>query len=74
MVIYLRHETHGEKVASEENEARFDESHGWKRYDPFSKIAPILTDDEIRAEWAAKFGKQPHHKKSVDSLKRELAQ
>ena len=33
-VIYLTHPVHGAKVAIAEEEAIFDESYGWMRYDP----------------------------------------
>lgn len=87
--IYLKHPIHGEKVACEEVEAQRDEANGWVRSLHVEEIEeePIIeeeesavvspqdpTDEEIRAEWAARFGKQPHHKKSVDSLKKELEQ
>lgn len=32
-VIYLKHEKHGAKVACSEQEAQYDESHGWVRFD-----------------------------------------
>lgn len=34
MPIYLRHPTHGTKVASIEMEAQYDEQNGWSRFDP----------------------------------------
>lgn len=33
-VIYLRHPTHGAKVATMEAEANYDEECGWMRYNP----------------------------------------
>jgi hypothetical protein len=33
-IIYLRHPVHGSKIASMEAEATYDESNGWKRFDP----------------------------------------
>ena len=33
MHIYLRHPTHGTKVAISEQEAEYDEREGWKRFD-----------------------------------------
>ena len=33
MHIYLRHPTHGTKVAISEQEAECDEREGWKRFD-----------------------------------------
>lgn len=34
MVIYLEHAVHGRKVATSEIEAKYDESNGWRRFDP----------------------------------------
>jgi len=31
-VIYLKHPTHGHKVACSDIEADYDENHGWERY------------------------------------------
>lgn len=33
-VIYLKHPTHGAKVATMELEAEYDEQNGWVRYTP----------------------------------------
>jgi hypothetical protein len=33
-VIYLEHPVHGNKVATLDIEADFDEQNGWKRYNP----------------------------------------
>lgn len=33
MVIYLKHQKHGTKVAMSEMEALLDEKHGWERFD-----------------------------------------
>lgn len=41
-IIYLKHETHGTKVATLEQEAAYDESHGWTRY----TVDDFLPDDE----------------------------
>lgn len=80
MVIYMRHATTGgTKVAISEAEATEDERHGWARYSPGALLTPaapepIYTDDinQLRKQWSAKFGKTPHHKKSVETLKKEL--
>jgi len=32
--IYLKHPVHGNKVATMELEAVYDEDHGWSRYNP----------------------------------------
>jgi hypothetical protein len=34
MNIYLKHPTHGTKIASMELEAEYDETNGWVRYNP----------------------------------------
>lgn len=39
-VIYLRHPTHGAKVASLDLEAQHDEQHGWERYTPSQEAEP----------------------------------
>lgn len=31
-VIYMRHAIHGTKVAFSEQEAQYDENHGWSRF------------------------------------------
>lgn len=79
-VIYLRHEVHGTKVAIAEEEAQADEKKGWKRYQlaailkPSSDKKPEETEEltRLRADYEAKFGKAPHHKKSIETLKAEL--
>lgn len=40
MQIYLKHPTHGRKIASMEAEAEFDESNGWVRYNPDTPSEP----------------------------------
>jgi len=37
-VIYLVHPRHGAKVAISEEEAIFDESYGWMRYEPDAAV------------------------------------
>jgi hypothetical protein len=44
MNIYLQHEQHGRKIATIEAEAVYDESNGWKRYDP-DAIEPATVPD-----------------------------
>ena len=34
MHIYLKHPTHGAKVAISDSEAEYDEKSGWTRYNP----------------------------------------
>lgn len=33
-MIYMKHPVHGNKIATLEMEAVFDEEHGWVRYNP----------------------------------------
>mgnify|MGYP003334992329 CR=1 FL=1 len=42
-VIYLRHPTHGTKVATSSLEAEYDEGNGWERYtlDTPSSVAEV---------------------------------
>ena len=43
-IIYLNHPTHGNKVATMEMEAEFDEQNGWVRY-----TDETLSDEPIAA-------------------------
>ncbi len=85
--IYLRHKFHGTKVAIAEAEAVADEKNGWERYHvPALFISeeklPIqtITGDEIESEeltelrqqWEVKYGKPPHHRKGIQTLRAEL--
>lgn len=84
MVIYLKHEIHGTKVACSEAEAVYDETKGWKRYelaallrphsDAPAPVQPVADEDltKLRGVYEEKFGKKPHHKKSVEKLRKEL--
>jgi len=51
-VIYLRHPTHGTKVAMMDAEAEADERNGWKRFTPgapapAAPVAPELAPEPI---------------------------
>ena len=46
MPIYLRHPTHGTKVASIEMEAEYDERNGWERYEPYVEPSEEETVEE----------------------------
>ena len=71
MVIYLKHPQHGTKVAISEDEASADEKNGWERFG----LGVVANDefDSLRKQYMEKFGKAPHHKKSIETLKSELA-
>lgn len=81
-VIYMKHPMHGTKVAICENEAAYDEKNGWMRYNVGTLLTPIeaapvveYVEDvqELRELWEQKHGKKPHHKKSIETLRMELA-
>lgn len=54
-VIYLTHDVHGAKVAISEEEAIYDEMHGWERYNPDTPVVQEDVDagDELVNEMAA---------------------
>jgi len=39
-IIYMKHPDHGEKIATLELEAEYDEKNGWARYTPGEEPAP----------------------------------
>ena len=55
MIIYLRHPEHGTKVATLEEEAIFDESNGWLRYDPATGLTPAAPNELV----ARRRGRKP---------------
>lgn len=79
MVIYLIHPRHGNKVACSEAEAKYDETKGWKRSgvkvappEPV-KVVEVENVALIHQRYQEKFGKKPHHKKSLATIKAELS-
>jgi hypothetical protein len=44
-VIYLRHPTHGAKVAISDMEADHDRENGWEVYDPDSLSVDLASDE-----------------------------
>ena len=46
-MIYLRHPTHGTKVAVVEAEAIFDENNGWLRYDPATHLTSEVSAQPV---------------------------
>ena len=43
--IYLRNPEGGEKVAISEEEAKYDETLGWVRFDPAAPVGDALVDE-----------------------------
>ena len=81
-VIYMKHPKHGTKVAIQEEEAKYDEKNGWERVktvlaspSPVVVAAAVEPDnrEKLEADYRARFGRKPHHKKSNETLKAELA-
>jgi hypothetical protein len=51
--IYLMHPKHGVKVATLEQEAQYDETHGWVRFDPADleeELSEPPVEDNVMAE------------------------
>lgn len=44
-VIYLKHDVHGAKVACSEQEAAYDETHGWVRFTVDSPVLVVAEPD-----------------------------
>jgi hypothetical protein len=83
-VIYMKHPKHGTKVSISDEEAKADEKNGWQRFTlpGLVRTAAVMaeksaTDEPSRAElnvlYKAKFGKDPHHKRSDEWVRGELA-
>lgn len=77
MVIYLTHPVHGTKVATQEAEAVYDEANGWKRTS-INEIPAIeqsessIEREQLTKRYVEKFGKKPHWKSSIETIKSEL--
>lgn len=79
MNIYLKHQQHGTKVAICDLEAEADKLNGWTPFDPYEKEPDVVPAKEERTElevlreaWEKRHGKPPHHKKTVEGLRKEL--
>jgi hypothetical protein len=46
MHIYLEHPLHGQKVATSDKEAEYDETNGWVRYNPET---PLVEPEAVNA-------------------------
>ena len=88
MVIYLKHEKHGTKVACSDAEAKADEKNGWTRYtvagrkdetsQPLKEekleVTPsVVSREELAGQYEVKFGKKPHHRMSLATMQSQLA-
>ena len=56
--IYLMHPKHGVKVATLEQEAQYDETHGWVRFDPNEPdLSDVEVEDNVMAETPRRRGR-----------------
>jgi hypothetical protein len=49
MNIYLKHPTHGTKIATMEVEAEYDETNGWVRYNPDTPLVDVAEPEAVNA-------------------------
>jgi hypothetical protein len=63
MNIYLKHPVHGNKVATMELEAVYDEDHGWSRYNP--DMPDLGSEAEMGQEMNALSIKRKYTRKAV---------
>lgn len=54
--IYLRHPQHGEKVATSEGEATYDQGNGWVRFTPGLPVAAPEIEPAPEIEFPAQSG------------------
>jgi hypothetical protein len=47
-IIYMKHDRHGLKIATMEQEAEMDETNGWERYTPGTPAATVNALDGRR--------------------------
>ena len=64
-VIYLEHPVHGNKVATLDIEADFDEQNGWKRYNPDT---PSDDEEVALATDVAPVARRGRRKKTEESV------
>ena len=58
-VIYLTHPIHGAKMATMEEEAVYDEQHGWNRYNPDTPLIEIEAAAPVNALEVRRRGRRP---------------
>lgn len=64
MLIYLEHPIHGRKIAYMEIEAKYDEQHGWTRYNIDTPSAP---DEEDAVPLNALGAKRKYTRKTMEA-------
>jgi hypothetical protein len=68
--IYLSHPVHGQKVATCDMEAEFDEQNGWERYNedtptPVVEVVEAAVEEPVAVELVANALKSKTRRKSV---------
>jgi hypothetical protein len=66
MHIYLHHPVHGTKIATMEEEAIFDEEHGWERYTPGTLSASNATAQKNDLVSRRRRGRPPNEEVTSD--------
>jgi hypothetical protein len=69
-IIYLEHPDHGHKIATMEQEAEFDEQHGWTRYTidtptPVVEVVEVAVEEPVAIELVANALKPKTRRKSA---------
>ena len=58
-IIYMTHPVHGAKVATMEEEAAYDEQHGWSRYNPDTPSIDVEDAAPVNALEVRRRGRRP---------------
>lgn len=58
-VIYMTHPVHGAKMATMEEEAVYDEQHGWTRYNPDTPSEVVEEAAPVNALEVRRRGRRP---------------
>ena len=58
-IIYMTHPVHGAKVATMEEEAAYDEQHGWSRYNPDTPSVEAEEAAPVNALEVRRRGRRP---------------
>ena len=66
-IIYLKHPTHGTKVATSSMEAEFDEGKGWERYTLDTPSSVVEVAEPEPAEAAPDAPKRGRRRKTEES-------
>ena len=79
-MIYMVHPRHGSMHVYDEQQARINESSGWKRADETAPVASTMdtvldtgsVEKSLKERYAEKFGKPPHHRMTDETIRKAL--